>query len=300
MRDRRDDQSGVDEDDPILTQLKAEPLAISMPGAQTIPLVLASPHAGRCYPQSFAAQSRLSPLNLRRSEDAYVDLLFSQAVRLGAPLIAARFPRALLDVNRAPNELDPEMFDGPLGVPVDASSPRVHSGLGVIPRIVRDGADIYRGRLPARAAFERLAQFHQPYHAALTRLIEVTRRRFGFAVLLDCHSMPSAAAAPDVILGDRYGLSAAPAVIRAAERAFHAHGFRVVRNIPYPGGYTTQLHGRPATGAHALQIEINRALYLDEEHVAPTAKFATLQGRLAAVLEDFAARMGTSRREAAE
>lgn len=180
------------------------------------------------------------------------------------------------------------MFDGPLDVAVDAVSPRVSAGLGVIPRIVRDGAEIYREKLSAREAEDRLARFYRPYHAALARLIDETLQKFGTAVLIDCHSMPSAAAAPDIILGDRYGLSAAPFIMRATERAFEAQGFHVARNTPYAGGFTTQLHGRPARGVHALQIELNRGLYLDEERIERAPRFDEVVARIAAALEELA------------
>ena len=176
-----------------------------------------------------------------------------------------------------------------LTVTNDPAGPRVQAGLGVIPRIVRDGAEIYRARLPAREAEERLTLLYRPYHAALTRLIEETRARFGLAVLVDCHSMPSAAAVPDVVLGDRYGISAAAPLMRAAERTFERHGFSTARNSPYAGGYTTHLYGRPARGVHALQVEINRSLYLDEERVTRGAKFAEVQARITCVLADLMA-----------
>jgi N-formylglutamate deformylase len=209
-----------------------------------------------------------------------VDELFAGVVAAGAPLIEALFPRAFLDVNRSASELDGAMFSGRLEMPVDASSPRVIAGLGVIPRIVRDGAEIYDEKLEAHEAEDRLSQFYRPYHSALSRLINATRERFGVAVLIDCHSMPSAAAAPDIVLGDRYGLASAPAVTRIAERAFEAQGFRVGRNLPYAGGFTTQLHGRPARGVHALQVEINRGLYLDEERVERAAAFGDIAERI--------------------
>jgi N-formylglutamate amidohydrolase len=277
------------EGDPALARLQAEPFRILAPAGQTVPFVFASPHSGRLYPAGFVAESRLTPTSLRRSEDAFVDELFAGVVAAGAPLIAARFPRAYLDVNRAPSELDPAMFDGPLGVADDPASPRVHAGLGVIPRIVRDGAEIYRRKLAAAEARDRLAAFYRPYHAALSGLIEDTRARFGFAVLLDCHSMPSAAAAPDVVLGDRYGIAAAPALSRAADRAFAAQRFSLARNAPYAGGYTTLLHGRPARGVHALQVEINRALYLDEERVLRGPRFAEVEARIGAALRELMA-----------
>jgi len=260
--------------------LFARPFAIHRPFEQRVPFVFASPHSGRLYPASFVAGSRLSPLCLRRSEDAFVDELFSGAVAIGAPMIVARFPRAFLDVNRAPTDLDAAMFDGPLCVGVEAPNARVNAGLGVIPRIVRDGAEIYRGKLDPREAEERLANLYRPYHAALARLVEDTRRRFGVAVLIDCHSMPSAAAVPDIVLGDRYGVAAAPSLMRLAETAFERAGFSVARNVPYAGGYTTHLYGRRETFVHALQIEINRTLYLDEERIETSPRFDAVQSRL--------------------
>lgn len=277
-----------DRADTLFGQLLAHPFSVREPSSRAAPFVFASPHSGRVYPLSFVRGSRLSPLNLRRSEDAFIDELFAGAIDIGAPLIAARFPRAFLDANRASAEIDAAMFDGPLNVEVDAISPRVSAGLGVIPRIVRDGAEIYREKLSAREAEERLANFYRPYHAALAGLIDETYSRFGAAVLIDCHSMPSVAAAPDIIIGDRYGLSAAPGVTRAVERAFEAQGFRVARNVPYAGGFTTQLHGRPTRGVHALQVEINRGLYLDEERIMPTPSFPRIAARISGALQSLA------------
>jgi len=266
--------------DPVLDALYLAPCRVVRPAAQAAPFVFASPHSGRLYPPSFVARSRLSATALRRSEDAFVDAIFSTAVELGAPLIAAEFPRAYLDVNRAPAELDPAMFAGPLPFPVDATSPRVNAGLGAIPKLVRDGAEIYRERLPAAEAARRLDGLYRPYHAMLMALVEETRARFGTAIVVDCHSMPSAAAVPDVVLGDRYGMSAAPVFVRAAERALEAQGFSVARNVPYAGGYTTIVHGRPARGVQAIQIEINRSLYLDEETIEPSARFGEIRTRI--------------------
>src|ERR1700760_3324179 len=178
------------------------PCHLERPARQTVPFVFASPHSGRSYSDSLLARTRLDATTLRRSEDAFVDELFAGVVGLGAPLLAAEFPRAFLDVNRSSTELDASMFNGALGVPVDAPSPRVAAGLGVIPRIVRDGAEIYRGKLPGAEAQARLTQFYRPYHQALAALLAETRARFGAAVLIDCHSMPSALSVPDVVLGD--------------------------------------------------------------------------------------------------
>ena len=272
-----------------LESLYAEPFRILKPFRQTVPFVFASPHSGSFYPESFVQSSRLSPTALRRSEDAFVDELFAGSVALGAPMVAARFPRAFLDVNRAPDELDQAMFEGPLSVAVDAPSARVAAGLGVVPRIVRDGAEIYKGRIAAHEAEERLFRLYRPYHAALAGLVEETRAHFGAAVVIDCHSMPSAAAAPDIVLGDRYGASAAPMLTRHADAAFQRHGFSVARNAPYAGGHTTLLHGRRDRDSHALQIEINRTLYLDEERIVRGPRFEDVHARLTAALVEIVA-----------
>lgn len=271
-------------DDASLAALYADPYRLERPFRQTVPFIFASPHSGSFYPLSFIARSRLSPLALRRSEDAFVDELFSGVMALGAPLIAARFPRAFIDVNRAPEEIDAAMFDAPPNVAIDAPSSRVSAGLGVIPRIVRDGAEIYRGRLQAIEAEERLKRLYRPYHAALEKLVAETRAAFGVAIVIDCHSMPSAAAVPDVVLGDRYGVSANPALTRHADACFQLQGFRVVRNTPYAGGYTTLLHGRRDKDVHALQVEINRVLYLDEEHIVRSPRFEEVRARIEAAL----------------
>jgi N-formylglutamate deformylase len=256
------------------------PFRLDRPVRQTVPFVFASPHSGRRYPASLLERTRLDTTTLRRSEDAFVDELFAGVVGLGAPLLAAHFPRAFLDVNRSMAELDAGMFNGALGVPVDAPSPRVAAGLGVIPRIVRDGAEIYRGKLDSREADTRLTELYKPYHQALAALMEETCAHFGVAVLIDCHSMPSALSVPDIVLGDRYGASASPQLTARAETAFAREGFSVARNTPYAGGHTTTLHGRVAAGCHALQIEINRALYLDEDRIAKKLAFETVRTRL--------------------
>ncbi len=265
------------EQDPVLQDLVAEPVRVFRPQRQRVPFVFASPHSGRLYPTTFTEKSRLNPTALRRSEDAYVEELFDCVRELGAPLLAARFPRAYLDANRAPMELDPAMFEGSLSLAVDRGSPRVHAGLGIIPRVVREGAEIYRARLPVREAEFRIQQFYRPYHLQLAQLVEKTRASFGVAIVVDCHSMPSAAAAPDVVIGDRLGLSALPEVTAAADNAFVGEGFSVARNAPYAGGHTIHLYGRPGDRVHALQVEINRGLYLDEERVERGVRFAPIR-----------------------
>jgi N-formylglutamate amidohydrolase len=267
-----------------LAALFARPFRLARPPAQTVPFIFASPHSGRHYPATLAAASRLDSLMLRRSEDAFVEDLFAGVVELGAPLLAAEFPRVFLDVNRGMGEIDATMFAGPLGVDVDTPTPRVTAGLGVIPRIVRDGAEIYRGKLKPDDAAARLEKLYRPYHGALAALVQETQARFGVAVVVDCHSMPSVLGGPDIVLGDRYGASAAPILSRLTEAAFTREGLSVTRNAPYAGGHTTMLYGRRAHGCHALQIEVNRGLYLDEEKIVRKESFKALKRKLTAAL----------------
>jgi N-formylglutamate amidohydrolase len=271
------------EADPILDALVLQPFRIIRPQRQRVPFVFASPHSGCLYPTDFVAQSRLGPVALRRSEDAYVDELFAGAVGLGAPLIAARFPRAYIDVNRAEGELDSQMFETP-PQRAEPASPRVAAGLGVIPRVAGDGAEIYQRKLKAAEAEERLARFYRPYHGALAALVEETQAAFGAAVVIDCHSMPSGHLVPAIVFGDCCGASASPELLRHAVCSFEACGFSTARNTPYAGGYTTHHYARREAGINALQIEVNRALYLDEEQVEKGPRFAEMCERLTQAL----------------
>lgn len=269
------------------------PFEVIEPERLGAPLVFDSPHSGARYPGAFLAASRLDPLTLRRSEDAFVDELFLPCVGLGAPLLRARFPRAYLDVNREPFELDPRMFDGPLPDYANTRSLRVAAGLGTIPRVVGDAQPIYRGRLPVAEALARIAALHRPYHQRLAGLVERTRARFGVVVLVDCHSMPSTlaeAGSLDVVLGDRFGASAAPWAMEALEQALLARGYRVRRNKPYAGGYIAERYGAPAVGRHAVQIEVNRALYMDEARMMKLDRAAALVESLKAAAEALASR----------
>lgn len=270
------------------------PFDIVRPTEQTLPVVLASPHSGRRYSEPFLAASRLDPQALRRSEDSFVDEIFAEAAARGAPLLRAHFPRAYVDVNREPYELDPEMFAEALPAHVNSASPRVAAGLGTIARIVAQGQEIYRGKLPYAEAERRIADCHRPYHAALADLLEETRRRFGYAILIDCHSMPTMPGLPltnargravDFVLGDLHGSACAPAVTEAAVRWLTGQGYAVERNAPYAGGYTTRHYGRPAEGRHALQIEISRALYMDEPTIRRRPYLATLARQMADLVE---------------
>ena len=268
------------------------PLAISEPALeimaadrQTTPLVLASPHSGTNYPPDLLAASRLDALSLRRSEDSYVDEIFGAAPGLGSPLLKARFARAYLDPNREPFELDPAMFEDALPDFVNRHSPRVRVGLGTIARVVASGEEIYSRKLYFAEAVQRIERLYRPYHRALAQLVEATRNRFGFYLLLDCHSMPSTTLPPrsglgrgrvDIVLGDCHGTSCDPIVADTAQRVLVDKGYSVVRNAPYAGGFTTTHYGKPGEGGHCLQIEIGRGLYMDERSYERKAFFAQL------------------------
>ena len=268
---------------------------VALPHGHEVPVVAAVPHAGRDYPAAFRASSRLDPVRIRRSEDAFVDELFGGLPALGIAMLRARFPRAWLDVNREPYELDPRMFDGPLPSHANTRSVRVAGGLGTVPRLVAEGQDIYRSRLPVREGLERIERVYKPYHEALRHLMTATHGAHGLAVLLDCHSMPSAMregenGRPDVVVGDRFGTAASRRISEAAVAALRARGFAVARNKPYAGGFTTEHYGRPARGLHVLQIELNRALYMNETSHERGPGFAALRAELTAFVEDFLAR----------
>jgi N-formylglutamate amidohydrolase len=266
---------------------------ILTPETLASPVIFASPHSGRDYPEDLLRKSRLDRHQLRQSEDSYVDLIFDEAPRHGAPLLRALFPRAYVDVNRARDELDPRMFADRLPAGADTRSSRVIAGLGVVPRIVADGEDIYDRKLHFADASRRLAACYDPYHVALERLIEDARAQFGCAVVIDCHSMPSAGGAPfrsgeapiDFVLGDRFGSSCAPVVTALAEETLNSLGYEVARNAPYAGGYVAVSYGRPAKGVHILQVEINRTLYLDEQRITRTAGFGDLRKAMTALIE---------------
>ena len=263
-----------------------QPFSIAEPSRLATPFVFNAPHSGCIYPAALTEAARLDPAALRRSEDAHIDRLFAGVVALGAPLMSARFPRAYLDVNREPYELDPRMFEGRLPAQANTRSMRVAGGLGTIPRIVADGHEIYRRRLPVEEAHRRIETLYQPYHRALDGLLARSLMLFGEVILIDCHSMPSTslgrddAAKAEIVLGDRYGTSCSPILTEAIEGAFRARGFGVVRNKPYAGGYITERHGAPGHRRHALQIEINRAIYMDETTLVPSPGFGRIAGQL--------------------
>ncbi|MEM9970388.1 MAG: N-formylglutamate amidohydrolase [Pseudomonadota bacterium] len=250
-----------------------------MPDVRTTSVVFASPHSGRDYAWAFTRRSALDERTLRSSEDAFVDQLFEQAPVHGAPLLAATAPRAWVDVNRSADELDPALIDG---LKRTAHNPRVASGLGVVPRVVANGRAIYRGKIARKEAETRIRDVWQPWHDALAKLMSDSVALFGEAVLIDCHSMPheaieglshSRGARPEIVLGDRFGAAAGAEIVDRVEAAFVAAGLRVSRNAPFAGAYVTQHYGRPSQGRHVVQIEIDRALYMNEVMVRPNGNF---------------------------
>lgn len=268
---------------------------LTLPARRETPVVFSSPHSGREYPASFLGMSVLDRQTIRSSEDAFVDELFDCAPCHGAPLLVARAPRAFVDLNRACDELDPAVIEDVQRV---AHNPRVASGLGVIPRVVAGGRAIYRGKIGRIEAERRIAQHWRPFHARLSELLAESHAAFGQAVLIDCHSMPHEAiegqarpgsARPEVVLGDRFGAAVGGVVMDRIEAAFVRAGLRVSRNAPFAGAFITQTYGRPSRGFHAVQVEIDRALYMDEARVEKRADFEAFRALLAGVIAELSA-----------
>ena len=285
--------------------MSKQPFHLEMPTCLTGPVVVASPHSGRDYDEEFLGATVLGGADIRSSEDAYVDALLARVPQLGVPLLSARKPRAYLDLNRAAEELDPAVIQG---MARGAPNARVSSGLGVIPRVVAQGRAIYSGKITQAEARHRIDTYWRPYHRQLAALLDAAAERFGQAILLDCHSMPHEAIAPsgargqtpEVVLGDRFGASASARITDALEDVFVDLGFRVARNAPFAGAFVTQAYGRPGRNRHAVQIEIDRALYLDEATLEPTADFDAIRNLLTEAVGKFCAGVAGSRDLAAE
>jgi len=267
---------------------------LTMPAGRSTGTIFASPHSGRAYPRAFLRRSVLDQTVIRSSEDAFVDLLVAGAPEHGAPLLAARAPRAFVDVNRGAEELDPALIRGVRRL---AHNPRVSSGLGVIPRVVAGGRAIYRGKISHGEAQARLEEHWHPYHAKLQALIEDSRLLFGQALLVDCHSMPHEAIEslcrhrrekPEIVIGDRFGAAADGEIVERIEAAFRAEGFKVARNTPFAGAYTAQAYGRPSRGSHVVQIEIDRSLYMNEKELRPNGNFASMRRILSRIIAELA------------
>lgn len=263
-----------------------------MPEVRTTSVVFASPHSGRDYPWSFVRRTILDENTLRSSEDAFVDKLFEAAPIHGAPLLTAIAPRAWIDVNRSADELDPALIED---VKKSAHNPRVASGLGVVPRVVANGRAIYRGKISMKEATARIEEYWKPWHQALTTLMDDSVALFGEAILIDCHSMPHEAiesigtprgTRPEIVLGDRFGAAAASDVVDRIEAAMVAAGLRVARNAPFAGAFVTQKHGRPAKSRHVVQVEIDRALYMNEQAIRPNNNFMHFKALIDRVVAD--------------
>ena len=265
-----------------MTQLDEElppPFEIVEPADWRAPIIFNSPHSGSAYPDEFLKASRTDLAALRRSEDSFMDELIADLSDLGFPTVSVNFPRSYVDVNREPYELDPRMFSGRLPSFANTRSMRVAGGLGTIPRVVGDGQEIYSERIAVDDALARIEQFYKPYHRALRRLINKAHRAFGTVVVVDCHSMPSVGVSreeprrPDIVIGDRYGTSCAPMLADTVEETMSRLGYSVGRNKPYAGGFITEHYGNPASGLHTIQLELNRAVYMDERRRARGERF---------------------------
>ena len=263
---------------------------VELPDVLTTSVVVASPHSGRHYSWDFMQSTVLDERAVRSSEDAYVDMLVAEAPAMGAPLLVAEFPRAYVDLNRAVDELDPAVVEG---VARSNNNPRVSSGLGVIPRVVANGRNIYRGKLDRAEADHRLDHVWRPYHNSLEALLTQAQAQFGEAILLDMHSMPHealdtvtrpGAPRPEVVLGDRFGASAKSEIIDLLEAAFQDAGLVVSRNSPFAGAFVTQYYGRPSRNRHAVQIEMDRSLYMNESLIRPNSNFQAMKTLVTEVL----------------
>ncbi len=279
---------------------------VDIPTELSTSVVFASPHSGRDYPDWFLGQTILTAKALRSSEDAYVDRLFDVASELGAPFLRGAAPRAFVDYNRSAEELDPALIAGIIG---SGKNPRVASGLGVIPRVVAGGRPIYHGKLQLKEAQRRIETYWRPYHDKLQTLLNTTREHFGEAILIDCHSMPHEALdsvrapdgqRPNIVLGDRFGAACRADITDHVEAAFIDAGFSVSRNSPFAGAYIAQHYGRPSRNQHALQIEIDRSLYMDEPSITPHRDFQEMRRRLQEVVGNIVAMGQTPQQLAAE
>ena len=281
-----------------MTRLDGEvspPFEIMEPAAWRAPIIFNSPHSGSVYPAGFLEASRIDLVALRRSEDSFMDELIGNLSAVGFPVVRVNFPRSYVDVNREPYELDPRMFSGRLPSFANTRSMRVAGGLGTIPRVVGDGQEIYRERLTVEDALSRIEALYKPYHRALRRLINKAHQAFGTVIVVDCHSMPSVGVSrdeprrPDVVIGDRYGTSCAPLLPDTVEETMRGLGYSVGRNKPYAGGFITEHYGNPASGLHTIQLELNRAIYMDERRRERGPRFAQVAIDFATLAEAIAA-----------
>jgi N-formylglutamate amidohydrolase len=271
------------------------PFEITEPVRWRAPIIFNSPHSGTVYPHEFLMASRIDMATLRKSEDSFMDELIAGLSDQGFATVSVNFPRSYVDVNREPYELDPRMFAGRLPSFANTRSMRVAGGLGTIPRVVGDGQEIYSDRLSIDDALQRIESLYKPYHRALRRLIARVHHDFGTAILVDCHSMPSVGVSreeprrPDLVIGDRYGTSCAPLLADVVQDTMQSLGYSVGRNKPYAGGFITEHYGNPGSGLHAIQIELNRAIYMDERLRERSSNFARVAADVATLADACAA-----------
>lgn len=246
------------------------------------PLILSVPHAGRDYSDDLLAEARVKPQSLRRLEDRLADLLIHPLLERGYTAIVAKAPRAMIDLNRHEREIDPAMIaDLPHAAPLQSSA-KLRGGLGLFPRRLPGASELWQRPMPWSEARRRIDLFHRPYHAMLGRLMANARRAHGHAVLIDLHSMPPlplavGRGAPSVVLGDRFGRSASHRMMALAAEIAGSHGLSVGQNHPYAGDHIIERHGRPDRALHAIQLEIDRALYLDPALDQPDVGLARTQ-----------------------
>src|ERR1700736_438288 len=283
---------------PTMTLFDGElspPFEIVEPPEWRAPIIFNSPHSGSTYPDEFLNASRIDLSSLRRSEDSFMDELIGGLSGHGFPTVRVNFPRSYVDVNREPYELDPRMFSGRLPSFANTRSMRVAGGLGTIPRVVGDGQEIYRERLSVDDALARIEALYKPYHRALRRLVNKGHQAFGTVVVVDCHSMPSIGVSrdeprrPDVVIGDRYGTSCAGLLPDMVEETMSRLGYSVGRNKPYAGGFITEHYGNPASGLHSVQLELNRAIYMDERRRERSSRFGQVSLDFARLADALAA-----------
>lgn len=275
--------------------MTSDPFHLTLPRERRTCVVFSSPHSGRGYSAEFYQASVLDDVAIRSSEDAFVDVLFDAAPRFGAPFLAARVPRAYVDLNRSPEEFDPALIRG---IKAQGSNPRISSGLGVIPRVVANGRAIYGGKISLAEAEARIKDAWHPFHDRLQRLLDESNRMFGRSILVDCHSMPhealvgfrrEGAVRPDVVLGDRFGAAACGNIVDRIEASFRNAGLTVARNSPFAGAYIAQTYGRPSRNQHVVQIEIDRSLYMDETRIVPNGNFDEIKALMTQIIAEIAA-----------
>ncbi|MEO1029097.1 MAG: N-formylglutamate amidohydrolase [Pseudomonadota bacterium] len=276
---------------PPATASGPQAFTLDLPDPIGAPVLFSSPHSGSFYPEAMKQNMHVSLMTLRRTEDAFVDELFDKAPRLGAAFIRGNYARGYVDLNRNSRELDADMFKDGLPRAAAVNSPRVRAGLGCIPRTAPDGRPIYDDQLSQADGRTRLEKVYDVYHKCVAAYLEHLHSRFGAAVLIDCHSMPSTAMGrsglPDIVLGDRFGSSCTNQLTRRIERSFRSLGYSVKRNAPYAGGHTTRLYGRPKRNQHAIQIEIRRDLYMNEQEVAKSARFGQFRRHIHKLMPDW-------------